>query len=286
MRIRPATEADLDAIARIFDRSSSWLTEQYRPDQVGVPAVGLETRDALHRHLLQTGAMFLAEDPEPAGFSAAIVRDGVWFLSLLWVLPERHGAGIGSALLDETLTWGRDANTFTVIASPYPVAQLVYLRASMYPLWLQVDLAGQVESSRKPQGLEPLTAPDQKWIDELDREVRGTARREDHGFWGASARGVALHRDGAPVGYVYVWPDGKIGPGASWDPKDMPLVLEAARHLAGARERATVAVPSSNWAALRELVRLGFRPIGSNTFMSSRPLGDASRYISSGGALG
>lgn len=286
MRIRPATEEDLDAIARIFDRSSSWLTEQYRPDQVGAPAVGLETRDALHRHLLQTGAMFLAEDPEPAAFSAAIVRDGVWFLSLLWVLPERHGAGIGSALLDETLAWGRDAKAFTVVASPYPVAQLVYLRASMYPLWLQVDMAGEVGSAREPQGLEPLTSPDQKWVDELDREVRGTARPEDHGFWRASARGVALHRDGAPVGYVYVWPDGKIGPGASWDPKDMALVLEAARHIAGARERVTVAIPSSNWAALRELVRLGLKPTGSNMFMSSRPLGDASRYISSGGALG
>jgi GNAT superfamily N-acetyltransferase len=286
LKIRPATEDDLADIGRIFERSSTWLTENYRPDQVGAPAPGLEARDPLCRHLLGTGAMFLAEDPEPAGFSAAIVRDGVWFLSLLWVLPERHGAGIGSGLLAETLAWGRDANAFTVVASPYPVAQLVYLRSSMYPLWLQLDMAGKGGAVEEPRGLEELTAADQKWVDELDGEVRGTARPEDHGFWREAARGFALHREGAPVGYVYVWPDGKIGPGASWDPKAMPVVLEAARHAAGDRDRVMIAVPSSNWAALRELIRLGFAPVGSNTFMASRPLGDGSRYISSGGALG
>jgi GNAT superfamily N-acetyltransferase len=286
VKIRPATEDDLPDIGRIFERSSSWLTENYRPDQVGEPAPGLEARDPLYRHLLRTGAMFLAEDPEPAGFSAAIVRDGVWFLSLLWVLPERHGGGIGSALLSETLAWGRDATAFTVVASPYPVAQLVYLRSSMYPLWLQIDMAGEVRAAPEPRGLEELTASDQKWVDDLDREVRGTKRPEDHGFWREVARGLALHRDGAPVGYVYVWPEGKVGPGAAWDPKDMPAVLEASRHVAGERDRVTMAVPSSNWSALRELIRLGFAPLGSNTFMASRPLGDGSRYISGGGALG
>ena len=80
----------------------------------------------------------MAEDPEPVGFSAAVVRDGVWFLSQLWVLPKRQGRGIGSRLLDETLTWGRGAKTFSVVASPHPAALLVSLRASMYPVWTQV----------------------------------------------------------------------------------------------------------------------------------------------------
>lgn len=192
---------------------------------------------------------------------------------------------MGSALLDEALDWGREAKSFTVVASPYPVAQLMYLRSSMYPLWVQVDLAGDGSEPTAPPGVEPLEPSDQPWVDRLDREVRGTARPEDHGFWRKVASGLALRREGKPAGYVYAWADGKIGPGAVNDPADMPAILAAGRAVVPESDQTTVAVPSSNWTALRELVRLGFKPIGSNTFMASRPLGDPARYISSGGAL-
>src|SRR5688572_19166609 len=49
MQIRPATEEDLDDIARIFDLASGWLTEKYRPDQVDRPFPGAASRDALYR---------------------------------------------------------------------------------------------------------------------------------------------------------------------------------------------------------------------------------------------
>jgi GNAT superfamily N-acetyltransferase len=283
VQIRPATEDDLSDIGRIFDDSSAWLTEKYRPDQVGRPPVAVANREGLYHHLLRTGAMFVALDPGPAGFSAAVVRDGVWFLSLLWVLPEHHGSGIGSALLQETLAWGRGSAVFSVVASPYPVAQLIYMRSSMYPLYAQVDMAGSLQPSEPAEGIGPLETSDGAWVDELDREVRGIARPEDHEFWRSEARGVALRRDGSPLGYVYGWPDGKIGPGAAREPSDLPALL-AAGVLPG-KEGVTVSVPSANWSALRELIRLGFAPIGSNTFMASRPMGDPSRYISSGGAL-
>lgn len=286
MNIRPATDDDVADIGRIFDRSAEWLTEHYRPDQVGHPPMGGENRERLYRHLLETGGVFIAENPGPVGFSAAIVRDGVWFLSLLWVLPENHGGGAGSGLLDEALAWGRAAKTFSVVASPYPVAQLIYLRSSMYPLWVQMDLSGDGPRPEMPRGVELLETADQSWVDDLDRTVRGIARPEDHAFWQEVARGLALRRDGASIGYIYVWPDGKIGPGAAHDPTDMPVLLEAGLAEVPADGHRSVAVPSANWTALRELVRAGFKPIGSNTFMASRPLGDPSRYISSGGALG
>lgn len=278
-----ADEHDLPHIGGIFDAASTWLIENYRPDQVGQG--GFPLRERFNRHLLDTGVIFLAEDPEPAGFAAAIVRDGVWFLSQLWVVPEKHGSGIGSALLEEALAWGRGARTFSVVASPYPVAQLIYLRASMFPLWTQVDLAGPRGTAEAPEGVEPVGPNDQTWIDELDRAAHGSARPEDHAFWKEMARGFALRRDGRGIGYVYVWPEGKIGPGVAAEPADMPLVLAAGRAFAES-DRSMVSVPSSNWSALRELTGLGFRPIGSNTYMSSRPIGDASRYLSSGGGLG
>jgi GNAT superfamily N-acetyltransferase len=285
VRIRPATEQDLPALAGIFSRTAGYLIERYRPEQIGHFSLDAHERLPMYRHLLSTGAMYVAEDPEPVGFSAAILRDGVWFLSQLWVLPERHASGIGSRLLDEALAWGRGARAFSVVASPHPAAVTLYLRASMYPLWVQYELTGgEGTAPDPPDGVEPLTDSDRGWLDDLDREVRGAARPEDHVLFRSEATGVALRRYGEPRGYVYVWPGGKVGPGVVREPSDTPVLLRAARHLASGP--ITVAVPSVNWSALRELVGLGLAPLGSNTFLASRPLGDGARYISSGGALG
>jgi GNAT superfamily N-acetyltransferase len=284
VRIRRAEEADLLPLAEVFVTAASYLTERYRPDQAGHMPEDPEGRLPFYRHLLATGVLFVAEDPEPVGFSGAVIRDGIWFLSQLWVLPKRHAGGIGSALLDEALSWGRGASAFTVVASPHPAAQLMYLRASMYPLWVQHELTGGgTDPPPVSDGLDALEDGDQGWVDDLDREVRGIARPEDHGFWREQAAGLSLRRDGEPAGYVYVWPDGKVGPGAVRDPADMPAVVRAARHRAGGP--VTFAVPSANWAALGELVRDGLSPLGSNTFMGSRPMPDGSRYLSSGGGL-
>ena len=263
----------------------SWLTERYRPDQDGRTPAGSGSRVEFYRHLLKTGTILLAEDPRPVGFSASVVRDGAWFLSQFWVMPERHGAGIGSALLEGTLATGRHAETFSVVASPFPAAQLLYLRASMFPLWTQIDMTGVFPRSESPQGIEDLTSADQPWVDDLDREIRGIARPEDHAFWREAARGFALRSDGSPVGYVYGWADGKVGPGAVREQSDIPRLLGAAASEMPEEQQVTVAVPDANWSALRELTRAGFVPLGSNTFMTSRPLGDPSRYLSSGGGL-
>ena len=225
----------------------------------------------------------VADDPEPIGFAAAVLRDGAWFLSQLWVLPGRHGAGVGAALLDETLAFGHGASVFSTMSSPHPAAQLLYLRASMFPMWVSMEVFGDGAAAERSDGVRDLGEDDQSWVDDLDREVRGTARPEDHGFWrGEEGTALALDRPDGPAGYVYVWPDGKVGPGAVRDTADIPVVVEAARH-AGAT---TFPVPSANWRALGELVRLGFRPTGATTtFMASRPLGDGARYFPTG-ALG
>jgi GNAT superfamily N-acetyltransferase len=284
VRIRPAREEDLIDLGRVFATSAADLIRRYRPEQVGRYSVEPESRLLIYRHLLGTGRMFVADDGRPVGFSAAIVRDGVWFLSQLWVLPDRQGEGIGRELLDEALVWGRGATAFTVVASPHPGAMTLYLRASMHPLWVECELTGEAGPEGSSAETTILTKDDTSWVDALDREVRGAARPEDHSLFRAQATGLALRRDGEPRGYVYVWGDGKVGPGAVQDPVDTGDLLVAARRAASGP--ITVAVPSTNWTALRELVAAGLRPIGTNTFMSSRPLGDGSRYLSSGGALG
>lgn len=284
MRIRPTEETDLPACAAIWDRTVAALVERYEPDEDPPPS-RTQDRLTLFRHLRETGAVFVAEDREPVGFSAAVIREGVWFLSQLWVLPEYQGRGIGAALLDETLAWGRGARAFSVVSSPHPAAQLLYLRASMYPMWTSYALTGsRLPVPESPPGVEDLRQDDQTWVDDLDRSVRGMAAPEDHRFFRDHAVGVSLRRDGRPVGYVYAWPDGRVGPVAAREPGDLSGLLLAGRHLAG--PDVTVNVPGPNWTALRELLRVGLRPTRSNAFLASRPLGDGTRYVSGGGALG
>ena len=295
MRIRQANEEDLPALGGIFAEASEDLIRRYRPDHHELLPVNTDAAVSVYRHLHATGAVFVAEDPSPVGFSAAVVRDGVWFLSQLWVAPGSQGSGIGSALIDETLTWGRGASAFSVVSSPHPVAQTLYLRRSMFPLWMQVDLAGDAgelgDVGDLPDGFTLLSDEDQSWLDELDMDVRGIARPMDHEFWRRTAMGIAFRRSGAAAGYVYVWPPGgwsatpksKIGPGALKDPRDMPELLAAALQQCGGE--VTLAVPSTNWSALNELAGLGFRMSIMNTFMTSRALPDGHRYLSSGGSL-
>jgi GNAT superfamily N-acetyltransferase len=292
LHIRQAEERDLPALAGIFAASAEDLLTRYRPDSGDLWPVNPDAALPVYRHLHTTGAVFVAMDPDPVGFSAAIVRDGVWFLSQLWVLPDRQRSGIGSALLDEALTWGQGSSAFTVVSSPHPGAQTLYTRRSMYPLWMQVDLVGEAgEAAELPDGFHALSEDDQHWLDEIDREVRGVARPVDHAFWRESATGIGFRREGQAGGYVYVWPPGgwtsearsKIGPGGVLDPRDMPRLVAAALRLAGGT--VAVAAPSTNWAALNELVGAGFRLSVTNAFMASRAMPDGSRYLSSGGSL-
>lgn len=269
-------------MAEIFGRAGRRMAERYQPQSTATFGAAPERLFPTWRHVLATGAGFLAVDPEPIGFSAAVIRDGVWFLSQLWVLPERQGEGVGSTLLDEALVWGRGAAAFSVVASPDPVAQALYLRRSMYPVWVQHELVGTAGGSMPP-GMDPLAEGDACWVADLDRVARGVARPEDHRFFLEGARGLALRRDGGPAGYVYVWPGGRIGPGAAADARDVSLLVRAG--LAAAAGTASLMIPSTNWGALAEVARTGFRLTSSSTFMASRRFPDGARYFSSGGAL-
>lgn len=284
MRIRRGEEADLPALAQISAAGVSFLIERYEPERAERLPMDPTYRFLIMRHILATGAMFVAEEEEPVGFSSAVIRDGVWHLSQLFVQEELHGRGLGASLIDAALEWGSDVRAFTVVSSRYPLAETLYMRRSMFPVWSQLEAGGmRAEAPPMPEGFSELRREDQEWIDRLDRGTRGVARPDDHAMFREHATGIALRRDGEPVGYLYSWPDGRVGPGAAADAADVPLLGRAGCHLGG--ERSWFTAPSTNWAALKELVSLGFRTASSSLFMASRPWPEGSRYLSSGGAL-
>jgi GNAT superfamily N-acetyltransferase len=275
----------LPALARLATEGISFLIERYEPERADGFPMDPEERMPVLRHILATGALFVAEvEGSVAGFASAIIRDGVWHLAQLFVGEGSRGRGLGGSLIDAALEWGSGTRAFTVISSRYPFAETLYMRRSMFPVWSQLEAHGiRVEPPPMPEGFSELREQDQDWVDDLDRDARGAARSEDHVMFREHATALALRRARRPAGYIYVWPQGRIGPAAAADAADVSILVRAGCHVSG--ERSWCSVPSTNWGALKELVSLGFRTAGSAQFMASRPWPDGSRYLSSGGAL-
>jgi GNAT superfamily N-acetyltransferase len=99
VKLRPATEADLDGEFAVFGAAQQELHERRGvawPSGSGYDPGGRWA--TVHRHLLAHDGQrsFVAEDGNRiVGFTAAWVRDDCWFFSALFVDPEYQGRGVG-----------------------------------------------------------------------------------------------------------------------------------------------------------------------------------------------
>ncbi len=159
-------------------------------------------------HLLHTdpGGAWVAvdDDDRPIGAALALVREGVWGLSLLVVAPGAQSSGAGGALLRASLTHGDGARGGIILASSDPRALRAYHRAgfTMHPAARAVGA---------PQGVEPdpSVVPfdadrDGAMADALGRTLRGAAHGDDLAAFARGGaellslpgRGFAAIRDG------------------------------------------------------------------------------------------
>lgn len=92
LTLRPATSQDLPVLAEVYLRARVAA-------EPSMPPLA-HTHDEVRAHMTgwATGErdLWLAEDDEVVGYAS--IRGG--FLDSLYVLPEHHGTGVGSALLD------------------------------------------------------------------------------------------------------------------------------------------------------------------------------------------
>jgi ribosomal protein S18 acetylase RimI-like enzyme len=119
--IERATLADLDALVDLW---SSLATDQRA---YGSHLRGADSEPAVRRTLgekVVDGLAFLAREDEPVGFvTAGIEEDGFerdarrGTVENVYVVPDRQGRGIGSALLEraETALARRDADVVTLV---------------------------------------------------------------------------------------------------------------------------------------------------------------------------
>jgi GNAT superfamily N-acetyltransferase len=209
--IRPMTPEDVPAADRAAWGALQYLIpDEFRPDETVRRGRG----QARVAHLQQTdpGGAWVAVngDGSVIGCSLALVREGVWGLSLLGVLPEHQGSGAGRALLHAALQHAQGARGAIILSSENPAAMRSYARAG-FALHPCVSLAGIVARDALPSGLRSRPGDpdaDRELLDAAARHVRGAAYADDIRTLVQTAGcallvveggGFAAHREGSPA---------------------------------------------------------------------------------------
>ena len=204
MVIRPLTAADVPAAAAVAEEALPIPPEF---DDGGRTA-WLRART---EHLLRTdpeGAFVAEDDGAVAGIALAVVRDGVWGLSLMAVRPQLHARGTGRRLLEATLGHAAAARGAIIASSTDPRAMRMYARAG-FDLRPCVALAGLLDHDAAPAGLRARPSDDLEHAAALARPVRGGAYDardlallsggDERELLLVPDRGFAIHLRGSPI---------------------------------------------------------------------------------------
>jgi N-acetylglutamate synthase-like GNAT family acetyltransferase len=257
MEIRPAVEADLPATYAVFRRSIEDLYERHRFEPPRPPQ---DVFVRQHAHLLEHDAdrfWVAAAEGRMVGFSAAFVRQDVWFLAALFVSPGHQARGVGKELLARVWQCSSEVrHRITIVDAIQPASTGLYSRAGLLPVTPLMNLAGEPKT-RRSHGLEPGPL-DEVALAELDRAAYGFDRAPDHAFWRAEARGTLWKAAGEAVAYSYRWPGGRLGPVAGRTPETCGQALEAELERAEGRFVSLV-VPASARPALSTALAAGLR---------------------------
>jgi GNAT superfamily N-acetyltransferase len=165
-----------------------------------------ERLEARIRHLQGTdpaGAWVAELDGELVGCSLALVREGMWFLSLLVVKPGLQGKGIGRELLDAALKTATDRSW--IMSTVEPAAVRRYQRAG-FALHPTYTAKGSPDRSKIPAitGIRDYDG-DRETLDDVLRAVRGAAMGPEVDYWQERGRRVIV----APGrGFAVLLPEG------------------------------------------------------------------------------
>lgn len=298
---RPGRDSDIAACLAIWRESVD--DYQRRLNQPPLP----DENAPLRRHLIHMaatdpGRFWVAETVRPGsesggawlvGFSLATVREGLWYLAMLFVLPAVQGNGIGTALLDRAQaghdtppggpavpgpddalesgihTWGMATDT------AQPISNGLYARRGMVPRLPIWRLSGEpyrwgavpaLPPSLEAVAFDAIAANGHAGprrlgdaVDDVDRAVLGVTHQVDHEFLRRDGRAGFLVRErgGRVLGYAYGSPSGRIGPVAALEPELLPAMVGVAIRRTPLLGTVAVWVPASADAAVRALLDAG-----------------------------
>lgn len=299
--VRSATLDDLPTCERIWRDALDdyFATIGIRPLPTENPAIG-----RLHRHTLASDpdlfrVAALQEDgaERVVAFASAVRREGVWFLSMLFVEPSMQGRGIGRLLLDETRPSDTEVIRATATDAAQPISNALYASVGIVPRMPLLNLVGRPRQDALlpalPSGIEPVRAthggedelPDPALVvelDALDRTVLGFAHQVDHGYVRREKRSLFTYRNagGVLLGYGYASEVGRIAPIAVRDPVLLAPVLAHLLTAIEPRGASAVWLPGDAAEATTLALRAGLRIEGFPVLVAaSKPFADFSRYV-------
>ena len=287
--IREATADDLEACARVWHASlNDYLMRLNQPEWPFDPA-GIT---AFYAHLLSTDpARFLVavrSDPteaSPGGerivaFVSAVVRDRLWFLSMLFALPEEQGAGVGRELLERVLPAPDSGLVLgTATDSAQAISNALYSRYGMVPRMPLLNLSGELRRpaalGELPDGMTAIAFEEMvadggdgrghralaELVNGLDLATLGVTHPQDHAWLRVSKRRGFVYRsaDGEVLGYGYSSEAGRVGPIAVLDPSLMAPVLGHLLRAVPPRGAFAIWTPGAAGEAVKMLLDAGLR---------------------------
>jgi GNAT superfamily N-acetyltransferase len=238
------------------------------------------------------GAWVARDDATPIGIGFAHALEDEWYLSELYVEPSFRRNGIGSQLLQEVARDAGDVWRSGLVDCREMSGIAFFLKRGV---GLRVPVVRVSGAIPREEEVARMAAGDYRFVvqpvdprahafglDGLDREGRGTSRGDDHIAFAELARGTAFFLNEELVGYVYVWPDGTIGPLAATSAAYLVQFFGFALMSLGRTYGAswcTSLIPGSNARILRAAARAGFTVESAYAFATDRPEIDLSRYI-------
>ncbi|MEA2384452.1 MAG: hypothetical protein QOH72_4423 [Solirubrobacteraceae bacterium] len=172
--MRPDDVAAAEAVARVA------LFRGDAPES-DPPVIERGRRRVAHLRRTDPAGAWVAEaDGEIVGLSLALVREGIWGLSLFAVADEHRGRGVGRELLEACFGHGADARGHLILSTEHPAAMRRYARLGL-DLRPCVAAAGIVDRARLPasDGVEEAGTQGIPVADAIGRAVRGAGHGID-----------------------------------------------------------------------------------------------------------
>jgi GNAT superfamily N-acetyltransferase len=304
---RPARPDELGACAEVWRHGiNDYIRRLNQPDVP--PDTASLVRLYAHLQATDPERFVVATTPEPdadggeriVAFASALMRERLWFLSMLFVLPEAQNAGVGRALLDQVAPDDGSVDfRATATDTAQPISNALYASIGIVPRVPLLNLIGTPTGVEPfgalPSGVTPVAFEDMagapggdghtilaETVNALDRELLGVAHPMDHRYIRGENRRGWLYRgpDDAVLGYGYASEAGRVGPVAVRDEALLGPVLGHLTSVVIPRGAFAMWLPGTADRAIVPALRAGFRLDQFPLLLCwDRPFAELSRYL-------
>jgi len=210
----------------------------------------------------------------------------------LFVSPEHQGLNIGQNLMERAMNHhkGHTITNRALVTFAYnPVSISLYARYGIYPreplYWMEgpsQNVKTHASSKIRSEKIANFEKG-RKILSQIDTLNLGYPREKNHEFlFGLPTVQCHLFSLGnEPIGYAYVWKNGRVGPLATVSPEIFQDVLRSAFRLAAAEGAVNVGIAAtgSNEQLMQVALEQKMRILDNYLFMSSKPFPNFSNYV-------